>query len=704
MADSITCRKCGTVNAPGSQYCDQCSAPLQGPATTTTLPPIGTTPPTASRPTRRRAPAPVVSVAADPPPPPTPPLKGEGSVTVAPTPPTPPPTPPPSGEGSKTVALEVEAALSAAPTVRVTPTPGPVAVPARRGLPVFVLMGSALVVALLGIALGATITGNGGSTPTPVAATATVAGISNVVTAGPNATLAPSATVPLIAGATPLPSATRDPHDGAGLLAAGQWAAALTVFSTTLATAPHDPAALLGKGQALTGLHRYGEAVNALTEALAGRGLTDGPTLLARAQANAGQQSWSAVLQDTDLLLKADATDLTAQLLRAQAHAGAGDADAAATDYAAALAAHPQDARIYVARAAAYVSAGKKVEAISDLKQATTLVPNDADHWLALGRAYLIYESGVTTDPAPALAAFNQALTVNPQSAAAYYERANLYQNYKSDSTHALADINQAITFGPVTADMYHLRANLEGDLENFPVQLADLNQAIALNPQNDAPYWWRMDYYYRHNQYDKAVADMSEVISLTADPNAYGQRSLLYLLQADYAHAGSDAAEVLRQQPDRAAGYYAQTLIAFSQGDYAAALGTVNKALDRAQPYEKTNIQAVRGRVYVRLKQLDQAKTDLDAVLASEKSNTIGLLGQAELALAQGSAAAAGTALDACVDSNGGFGACYVARAQQEAGRGATDAARTDLAAARKLVLFPDEQHAADALAAQLK
>jgi len=728
MVNSNICRKCGTVNAPGSQYCDQCSAPLQGPVATTT--PLRAAPSPASRPSRRPAPQPIVSVAADPPPPPpTPPLKGEG-LGVGATPPVPPlqgggsvtvaasPTPPPAQpQSSETMPLTAAVAAPAAPTVRVMPTPSPVAGSARRGLPSAMLLGGALLVALLGIALGAALTGAGG-TPTPVAASATV-GSSSAATARPgatlpaNATLPASATLPAVAGATPvptatfaagLPTATLDPHDGTGLLAAGQWAAALTVFSTTLATAPHDPTALLGRGQALTGLRRYGEAANALTEALAVRGLTDGPTLLARAQANVGQQSWQAVLQDTDTMLKANATDLTAQLLRAQAHAGTGDNDAAAADYAAALAAHPQDARIYVARAGVYVNYNKKAEAISDLKQATTLAPNDVAGWLALGRAYLIYDAAVPTDPEPALAAFNRAVEINPQLAMAYYERANLYYNHKGDTDHALADINQAISHGPVTAEMYRLRANIEGGLDNAAAQLADLNGAIAVAPQDDAPYWWRTDYYYRHGQYDKAVADMSQVIAQSNDANAYGQRSLLYLLQADYAHAGSDAAEVLRQLPDRAAGYYAQAQIVFSQGDYPAALDRVNKALDRAQPYEKTNIQAVRGRIYVRLKQPGPAKADLDAVLASEKSNNIGLLGQAELALAQGQTAAAGTALDTCVDNNGGFGACYVARAAQEAKRGATDPARADLAEARKRVLFPDEQRAADALAAQLK
>ena len=690
MANTITCRKCSAVNPADSQYCDQCSAPLQGQAAPT--PASGTPQSSASRAVRRAAPTPVVSMAAAAPPPPDPTPPAVATPTPADTVPI----------------VPLEAATlplpAVAPTVRVGPTPRPVPAPTRRGLPSFVLMGGALVVALLGIALGAALTSGGGGTPTPVAAIATVGSATTAPTARPGATLAANATLPGATVTPGLPTATPDPHDGAGLLAAEQYAAALTVFSTTLAANPQESAALLGKGQALNGLHRYGEAANTLTEALAVRGLTDGPTLLARAQANVGQQSWAAVIADTDVLLKADATNLAALLLRAQAHTGNGDNEAAAADYATALAAHPQDARIYTARAAVYSAYNKKAEAISDLKQATLLAPNDATIWLALGRTYLIYETGVTTDPEPALAAFNRAIEVNPQLAAAYYARAYLYQNYKSSSDHALADVNQAISAGPATADMYRLRANLEGDLENFTAQLADLDRAIALDPQVEDPYWWRMDYYYRHGQYDKAVTDMNQVISLTDDPAAYGQRSLLYLLQADYAHAGTDAAEVRRQQPDRAAGYYAQTLIAFSQGDYAAALGAINSAFDRAQPYEKTNIQAVRGRIYVRLKQLTQAKTELDAVLASEKGNSIGLLGQAELALAQGQAATVGTALDACVDNNGGFGACFVARATQEAGRGATEAARADLSEARKRVLFPDEQRAADALAAQLK
>ncbi|MDQ2808998.1 MAG: hypothetical protein M3Z04_19145, partial [Chloroflexota bacterium] len=309
------------------------------------------------------------------------------------------------------------------------------------------------------------------------------------------------------------------------------------------------------------------------------------------------------------------------------------------------------------------------------------------------------------TDPTPALAAFNQAIRINPQSSAAYFERASLYHNYKNDAAQALADINKALTLGPPTAEMYHLRADLEGDLENFTAQLADLDQAVAVAPNETAPYWWRRDYYYwQSHQYDRAVADMSRVIALSNDYSAYQQRSLLYVLLEDYPHAISDAATVVQQEPDRASGYSAQTAIAFSRGDYPAALVAANNALDRAQAYEKLDLQAARGRIYVRLKQYDAAKADLAAVLSANPSHTLGILAQTEWVLAQGRAAESQVALDSCVEHNGGYGACYVLRAAQEAGRGATAAARADLAEAHKRVLFPDERHAADALAATLK
>ncbi len=708
MADSITCRKCGTANPADSQYCDQCSAPLQGQPERVGTPQAARSP--ASRPTRISA-TPPASLAATPPAP--------APASLATTPPAPPPATliRPAGEELPSAAATLPLADPPGSPVRVAPAASTVTLPVRRSLPAALLIGGALVVALLGVALGAVLTGNGGGTPTPQSATPSAAsssgatmtlpGVSSAATPMPNgASTATGVLQPPIAPATlpPTTAALLPGGEGARLLAAGQYDAALAVFSTTLATAPNDPPALLGRGQALVGLRRYAEAVNTLTQALAVRGPEDGPALLARAQANAGQRSWALVLQDTDVLLKADGKDVPTLVLHAQAHAGIGDTAAATADYAAALAAHPQDARIYRARAAFYDDAHNKAATIADLKQVTALAPNDTDGWLALGRAYLSYDAAVATDPAPAQAAFEQALAINPRLAAAYYERAMLYHNFKNDPTQSLADINQAITFGPATADMYHLRADLEGDLENFSAQLSDLNAAVTVNPKEESPYWWREDYYYRHGGYDKAVADMSQAIALTADAAAYQQRSLLYLLQADYAHAGGDAQEAIRQLPDRSGGYYAQTLIAFSQGNYTAALDMVNKALDRAQSYEKANIQALRGRIYLRLKQFAPAKADLDAVIAAEKINVVGLLGQAELAQAQGQTDAAGTALDACVENNNGFGACFVLRAGREAGQGATDAARADLAEAHKRVLFPDEQRAAAALAAQLK
>ena len=700
MVSSVKCPHCGAMNPADSLYCDQCSLRLGSPDSADAGP--------------ARPPVPAVSVSRPTPaaPPPAPIISLAPPAAAAPAPPpaqAPTATDPPS-----------EQTRGAGGPPPMTPVIPPLPAAARRGGSPALLIGAALLALglFLGVAVAAVLLA--GNSPAPGAAGAPPAaltaappaessgdaGAASPAATDTNAPAPPAATAAVAAPTTRPLGADPATADADKLLAARQFDQALAAYQTVLDRDAQNPSALLGRGEALLGLGRYDDAVAALTEALAVRGLDDLPTLLARAQANMGARNNKEATTDADHILALDPTSETALLVRAWARAYSGNADGAAADYATALAAHPQDPAIYRARAAFYLQQrGQKAAAVADLKQALTLAPQDAGLWVELGNAYLTYEENKPSQADEALAAYDQAVKVDPKLADAYYQRARVYRDAKSDSARALADVNQAIATGPATAAMYYLRAQIEQSLGNGAAELADLDKAVEVDPKNPDPYMWRLEAYLGRQQYDRALADISHAIDLDPNVNRYVIRSTLQVALGHYAEGEADAREAIRLGPDQAESYFVLAQVFFEQGQYPPALEAANEAVDRATDGNRGTVLAMRGRIYVRTNALDKAATDLTAAEAADPNNGFVNVAQAELEVARKNY---GAALDQMAKWDGSneardFGRGFLIRAQIEALRGLPAQARADLAEAEKRALFPSERQAVDALRKQL-
>lgn len=700
MVSSVKCPHCGAMNPADSLYCDQCSLRLGSPDSPDD---VGARPPgpvvSVSRPTPAAPPpAPIISLAPPAAAPPAPPLAKAPAATAAPS--------------------EQTRGAARPPVVASVPPPLPAAT--RRGGSPALLIGAALLAVglFLGVAVAAVLLA--GNSPAPGAAGAPGAaltsapladssgngGAASPAAADTNAPAQPASTAALAASTTRPLGADPATADADKLLAARQFDQALAAYQTVLDRDAQNPSALLGRGEALLGLERYDDAVAALTEALAVRGLDDMPTLLARAQANMGARNNKEATTDADHILALDPTSEPALLVRAWARAYSGNPEGAAADYAAALAAHSQDPAIYRARAAFYLQQhGQKAAAIADLKQALTLAPQDAGLWVELGNAYVTYEENQPSQANEALAAYDQAVKVDPKLADAYYQRARVYRDAKSDSARALADINQAIAAGPATAAMYYLRAQIEQSLGNGAAELADLDKAVEVDPKNPDPYMWRLDAFLRRQEYDRALAEISHAIDLEPTAMRYYYRSTLQVGLGHYAEGEADAREAIRLAPDQADGYAVLAQVFFEQGQYPPALDAANAAVDHATDGNRGAMLAVRGRIYVRTKALDQAASDLTAAEAADPNNGLVNVAQAELEIARKNY---GAALDQIAKWDGSseaqdFGRGFLIRAQIEALRGLPAQARADLAEAEKRALFPSERQAVDALRKQL-
>ena len=77
----------------------------------------------------------------------------------------------------------------------------------------------------------------------------------------------------------------------------------------------------------------------------------------------------------------------------------------------------------------------------------------------------------------------------------------------------AMQDFNQAISVNPNDAAAYLGRGNLERAHDNYDAALADLNQAIRLNPEGAQAYHARGLIYQRQGHNAQAIADFNNAI-----------------------------------------------------------------------------------------------------------------------------------------------------------------------------------------------
>jgi tetratricopeptide (TPR) repeat protein len=81
-----------------------------------------------------------------------------------------------------------------------------------------------------------------------------------------------------------------------------------------------------------------------------------------------------------------------------------------------------------------------------------------------------------------ALAGYTQAITRDPTSVLAHYNRGNAYQMLGQYHL-ALADFTQAISLDPKHVTAYHNRGDIYYTLQDYHLALADYERALALDP-----------------------------------------------------------------------------------------------------------------------------------------------------------------------------------------------------------------------------
>jgi tetratricopeptide (TPR) repeat protein len=207
------------------------------------------------------------------------------------------------------------------------------------------------------------------------------------------------------------------------------------------------------------------------------------------------------------------------------------------------------------------------------------------DEALAKSRAYGQLEQGKTNaangDHAAAIAAFDEALRLNPKLAEAYWQRGVAYAN-KGDQTRAIADYDEAIKLDPSLTGAYHARGYAHSTKGQLDQAIVDFTEAIRLDPTRAVSYWQRGISQARKGNQTLAIADYDAAIK--SDPKlarAYWSRGNSHEFNEEYDRAIADYDEAIRLEPKLAEAYYGRGFSFGMKGDHVRAIADYSKALE---------------------------------------------------------------------------------------------------------------------------
>lgn len=182
---------------------------------------------------------------------------------------------------------------------------------------------------------------------------------------------------------------------------------------------------------------------------------------------------------------------------------------------------------------------------------------------------------------AEAVAAFSEAIQINPKSAEAYVGRGRALVQL-GEFARAMRDLNKAIELEPANARWWWRRGEARLQADDEDEALADFARAIELDPKLPDVYVSRAALYFDRGDYRRAAADETRVIELRPDdPQAYIQRAETYRLDERLTEALADLtrADQLRPNDPRIVGERAA--ICLQLGRYDEGMKTLRRAIE---------------------------------------------------------------------------------------------------------------------------
>lgn len=239
-------------------------------------------------------------------------------------------------------------------------------------------------------------------------------------------------------------------------------------------------------------------------------------------------------------------------------------------------------------------------------------------------RARSLHDAG---DYNSAIAAYSEAIRLNPQSSELYQKR-GFSHRCKGDHDSAIADYSEAIRLNPQEAFNYSSRAFAYREKRVYVSAIADYTEAIRLDPKKALYYSSRGNTYLQQSDYDLAVADFTDAILLwpeffsIAIANDFASRGYAHQLKGDDDAAIADYTEAIRLNPKLSHAYVNRGLVYSERKDFDRAITDFTNAI-RVDP-KNAEAYLKRAVTYSLMIDIESAIADLTDAIRLDPTNAI--------------------------------------------------------------------------------
>jgi tetratricopeptide (TPR) repeat protein/S1-C subfamily serine protease len=238
----------------------------------------------------------------------------------------------------------------------------------------------------------------------------------------------------------------------------------------------------------------------------------------------------------------------------------------------------PDLAIAYHLRGWVYSDLENYTAAIADLEEALRLQPDRGEIYAALGSIYakMNFPSGFTQ-------AYEKALRLQPDDGDRYAERGLAYSDGFGNYEHAIKDYDQAMTLQPESAYLYlTFKARARLAKEDYQGAITDLTESIRLMPNYVPAYMNRAIAEAKRGNKERFLADFEQALKLEPD-NAwiYSNRGYQRFQRGDTQGGIEDYKKAMELAPELTYLFYNYRGDARNdKGDYKGAIEDYTKAI----------------------------------------------------------------------------------------------------------------------------
>lgn len=214
--------------------------------------------------------------------------------------------------------------------------------------------------------------------------------------------------------------------------------------------------------------------------------------------------------------------------------------------------------------------------AIAAYNQAIEINPDVAEYWFNRGLTLFHLQ-----DFTGAIAAYDQAITLKPHHYKAWCHRGRIYGEL-GEFTDAIACFDQAIAIKPQHPEGLSSKALALLKLGQIPEAIANYDQALHLEPENADNWYYRGIALAVVEQFTDAIASYDQAIEIQPDfHEVWIDRGVVLFTLGHWSDAIASWDQALAQQPDLYLAWYNRGIALENLGEREQAIASYQKAIE---------------------------------------------------------------------------------------------------------------------------